>query len=183
MLVYDSAVRRDAAAYARRFFARTITLDTYLEYFADSGDPLIRALVEALVHEPRRDGLLGLREKWWRTRYWASVERLLEQLEKGSAGELPVERVYPRVGLWSLVIGGLLLMWAGLSAAEHLGRLLNDIQRSGALSFWNALSRSVTVGALALVTAAGLEGWIDRLQLYRTRRISVRGAEPGRELG
>jgi hypothetical protein len=57
MPVYDDAVRRDAAAYARRYFARTITLDTFLRYFADSDDPLIRALEDALVHEPRRGGV------------------------------------------------------------------------------------------------------------------------------
>jgi hypothetical protein len=174
MPVYDSAVRRDAAAYARRFFARTITLDTYLEYFADSDDPLIVAVVDALIHEPRRDGLLGLRDRWWRTWYWRPVERLLAELDKGSAGEVPAERVYPRVGLWSLILGGVLLLWAALSAAENLAKLLNDIQRSGALSFWSALWRSLMVGALALVTAAGLEGWMSRLRLYRTRRIPLR---------
>lgn len=180
MPVYDSAVRRDAAAYARRFFARTITLDTYLQYFADADDPLIRTLVDALIHEPRRDGLLGLRERWWRRWYWQPVERLLEELEKGSAGRVPAERVYPRVGLWSLILGGVLLLWAGLAAAENLARLLNDIQRAGALTFWDALWRSLMVAGLALVAAAGLEGWMDRLRLYRTRRIAVREGDADR---
>lgn len=175
---YDSAVRRDAAAYARRYFARTITLDTYLEYFADSGDPLIGALVDALVHEPRQDGLLGLREKWWRRFYRPLVEHLLTELDKGADGEVPAERVYPRVGLWSLILGGVLLLWAALAAAENLSKLLNDIQRAGALTFWDALWRSLLVAGLALLAAAGLEGWMDRLRLYRTRRIPLREREP-----
>lgn len=173
MPVYDASIRLDAAAYARRYFARTITLDTFLQLFAGSDDPLIRALVEALVHEPRESGALGLRDWWWRSRYWKPVERLLAELEKGSAGQAPAERVYPRVSLGSLAFGAALLLWAGLFAAQHLSRLLNDIQRTGALPFWNALWRSAAVGTLAIVAAAGLEGWIYRLRLYRTRKLSL----------
>jgi ABC-type sugar transport system permease subunit len=40
-----------------------------------------------------------------------------------------------------------------------------------ALPFWNALWRTVIVGTLATVAAAGLEGWIYRLRLYRTRKF------------
>jgi hypothetical protein len=173
MPVYDAAARFDAAALARRYFAGTVTLDTCLEYFAGSGDPLILALVDALVHEPREGGLLGLRDWWWRSRYWEPVGRLLEELDKGSAGQTPAERVYPRITLWSLVFGAALLLWAGLFAARHLDSLLTDLSRGSSLSFWDALWRSVLAGSLALVTAAGLEGWIDRLHLYRTRKFSV----------
>lgn len=175
MPVYDAAVRLDAAALARRYFARTVTLDTCLEYFAGSDDPLILALVDALVHEPHEGGLLGLRDWWWRSRYWEPVGRLLEELDKGSAGQAPVERIYPRITLWSLVFGAALVLWAGLFAAQHLDKLLSDLSRGSALSFWDALGRSVLVGSLALLTAAGLEGWIDRLHLYRTRKIPVHG--------
>lgn len=172
MAVYDDAVRRDAAAYARRYFARTITLDTFLMYFADSDDPLIRALEDALIHEPRRGGLLGLRDRWWQTRYWQPVERLLSELDRGAEGEVPAERVYPKITLWGLVLGAALLLWVGLVAAQSLSELLKDLfYRGGLSSLWAALWRSVFVGTLALVTAAGLEGWIDRLQLYRTRKF------------
>ncbi|HEX7182560.1 MAG TPA: hypothetical protein VF756_12010 [Thermoanaerobaculia bacterium] len=173
MPVYDATIRREAAAFARRYFARTITLDTFLQYCAGSDDPLIHALRDALVHEPRRGGLLGLRDAWWRSRYWLSVEQLLAELDKGSDGQAPAERVYPRISLGSLVFGAAFLLWAGLFAAKGLERLLVDIDRGGALSFWDALWRSVVVGTLALVTAAGLEGWIYRLHLYRTRKIEI----------
>ena len=43
--------------------------------------------------------------------------------------------------------------------------------RGLSLPFWNALWRSVLVGSLALVTGAGLDSWIYRLRLYRTRKL------------
>jgi hypothetical protein len=171
MPVYDSAARRDTAAFARRYFAGTITLDTFLQYAAGSSDPLIRALADALVHEPPRGGFLGLRDRWWRSRYWKPVERLLDELDKGAAGQVPAERVYPRITLWSLALGAAFLLWAGLFAARHLDQLLTDLHRGVSLPFWDALWRSLVVGTLALVTAAGLEAWIYRLHLYRTRKL------------
>ena len=171
MPVYDAEIRLDAAKYARRYFARTLTLDTFLRMFADRSDPLIQALKDALIHEPRRDGLMGLRDRWWQTRYWSEVERLLVELEKGSAGVVPAERVYPRITLWSLIFGAAFLLWAGLFAASSLETLLSDLQRGAALTFWTTLWRAMLVGSLGLVTAAGLEGWIHRLQLYRTRKF------------
>ena len=171
MAVYDAGVRRDVAAFARRYFAGTITLDTFLEYSGSSTDPLILALQDALVHEPPRGGFLGLRGWWWRSRYWAPVQRLMEELEKGPAGQVPAERVYPRITLWGLLIGAVVVLWAGLFAARNLDQLLSDLHRGASLSFWDALWRSSAVGTLGLVAAAGLEGWIYRLRLYRTRKL------------
>ena len=68
-----------------------------------AGPETIRALEDALVHEPRRGGLLRLRDRWWQSRYRQPVERLLIELERGSEGEVPAERVYPRITLWGLV--------------------------------------------------------------------------------
>jgi hypothetical protein len=172
MAVYDAVIRRDVAAYARRYFARTITLDTFLAYSAGSDDPLILALRDALVHEPPRGGLLGLRDRWWQSQYWAPVQRLLEELDKGSDGQVPAERVYPRITLWGLVFGAAFLLWAALFAARHLDHLLTDLHRGVSLTFWDALWRSVVVGSLGLATAAGLDGWIYRLHLYRTRKLA-----------
>lgn len=172
---YDATVRRDAAAFARRYFARTLTLDTFRQFVAGSEDPLVEAMLDAVVHEPMRYGALGLRDWWWATRYWPEVEKLLGELDKGAAGEVPAERVYPRISLRSLVFGAVFVLWAGLFAAQSLNHLLSDIQGGAALSFWTALWRTVAVGTLALVTAVGLEGWIHRLQLYRTRKLSGRG--------
>ncbi|HKH47808.1 MAG TPA: hypothetical protein VKM72_24380 [Thermoanaerobaculia bacterium] len=169
--MYDAVVRRDVASFARRYFARTITLETFLEYSAGSNDPLIKALQDALIHEPPRGGFLGLRDRWWRSSYWVPVERLLNELDKGSAGQVPAERVYPRITLWGLLLGAAFVLWAGLFAARHLDQLLTDLYRGATLPFWNAFWRSVTVGTLALVTAAGLDSWIYRLHLYRTRKL------------
>ena len=47
VLLLCTATAADAQVqpeFARRYFARTITLDTFLRYFADSEDPLIRVL-------------------------------------------------------------------------------------------------------------------------------------------
>jgi hypothetical protein len=174
MAEYDTAARQDAVAYARRYFAGTLTLDTCIQFLGGSGDPLILALLDALIHEPRQEGLMGLREWWWRTRYWEPVERLLGELEKGVQGQVPTERIYPRVCLWSLGLGAVLVLWAGLFAAQNLEKLLTDISRVGSLPFWDALWRSVLVGTLALAAAAGLEGWMDGLRLYRTRKLTAR---------
>lgn len=173
MPVYDAEIRLDAAKYARRYFAGTITLDTFLRMFGDSGDPLVRAVGDALAHEPRRHGLLGFRDHWWRSRYWREVEGLLVELEKGADGQVPAERVYPRITLWGLILGAAFLLWAALFAARNLETLLSDLQRGAVLTPWAALWRALLVGTLGLVAAAGLEGWIHRLRLYRTRKISV----------
>jgi hypothetical protein len=178
MPVYDS-VRRDTAAFARRYFAGTLTLDTFVEYTAGADDPLVRTVVDALVHEPPRSGMLGLRGWWWRSRFREPVGRLLEELDKGSAGEVPAERVYPRISLWSLVFGAAFLLWAGLFAARHLNQLLSDIQRGGSLPFWTALWRFAVIATLALVAMAGLDGWIHRLRLYRTRKLPSGDRQPG----
>ena len=172
MAVYDAAVRRNVAAYARRYFARTITLDTFVEYTSTSNDPLILALRDALVHEPARGGLFGLRDWWWRSRYRQPVEQLLAELDKGAAGQVPAERVYPRTTLWGLVFGATFLLWAGLSAAQNLDQLLTDLYRGISRPFWGALWRIVVVSTLAMVTVLGIEGWILRLHLYRTRKLS-----------
>jgi hypothetical protein len=172
---YDAATRRDVAAFSRRYFAGTITLDTFLAYSAGSNDPLIHALREALVREPSRGGFWGLRDRWWQSQYWKPVERLLGELDKGAAGRVPAERVYPRISLWSLVLGAILLLWAGLFVARHLDQILTDVDRGASLSFWNALA----VGTLGMMTATGLQGWIHRLRLYRTRKLSSDGGTSG----
>jgi hypothetical protein len=172
MSIYDAAARRDTAAFARRYFAKTITLDTFLEYSAGSDDPLVHALRDALMHEPPQGGPLGLRDRWWQSRFWRPVARLMAELDKGAAGQVPAERVYPRISLWGLVFGAAFLLWAGLAAARDLHQLLTDIYRGPSLSFWTALWRTGVVGTLAIVAAAGLEGWIYRLHLYRTRKLS-----------
>ena len=84
-----------------------------------------------------------------------------------------MERIYPRITLWGLVLGAAFLVWAGFLAARNLDQLLTDLYRGRSLPFWYALWRSTVVGTLALVTVAGLEGWIDRLRLYRTRKLSA----------
>ncbi len=125
MAVYDAAARRDVAAYARRYFARTITL-----------------------------------------------EQLLAKLDKGAVGQVPAERVYPWTTLWGLVFGAAFFLWAGLFAARNLDRLLTGLYRGLSLPFWDAPWRIVVVSTLAMVTVWGTEGWIHRLYLYRTRKLS-----------
>lgn len=180
MPVYDAAARRDVADYARRYFAGKITLETFLEYSRGSRDPLILALRDALVHEPPREGLCGLRDRWWRSRFLEPVKRLLRELEKGEAGQVPAERVYPRIALWQLVGSAAFLLVAGLFAARSLNLLLTDLHRGVSLPFWDALWRSTVVGTLGMVAGAGLDSWIYRLHLYRTRKLLRGDGETGR---
>jgi hypothetical protein len=58
--------------------------------------------------------------------------------------------------------------------AQNLEKFLTDISRVGSLPFWDALWRSLLVGTIALAPPPAWEGWMDRLRLYRTRKLTAR---------
>jgi len=174
-MIYDAEARRDAGSLARRYFAGTLTLDVFLEALVESRDPLIQALVDAVLHEPQRGGLLGLSDRRWRAEYWLPLQRLVAELEKGAEGTVPEERIYPRITVRILLGWALLALFAGLAAAEHFVHLWTSLQEAQSFPLWPALGRSLAASVLSMAALAGWKGWVYRLYLYRTRKISVGG--------
>lgn len=107
-----------ALAIARRFFyERSVTLDLVLETFGDTADPLIIRLVDLMVHEPARTGLITVSQRDYERNYWPRVATVLVELEKGDAGIVPPEeRVTAKRLLWSSV----LVLFVGAVSAENL---------------------------------------------------------------
>lgn len=172
-MTYDAEARRDAASFARRYFAGSLTLEVFLEALVESRDPLIQALIDAVLHEPRRGGVLGLSDRGWETKYWQPLQRLVAELEKGTEGAIPEERIYPRITLWILLGWALLVLLAGLAAAEHFVHLWKSLQEAQSFPLWKALGRSLAASILCMAAMAGWKGWVYRLYLYRTRKISA----------
>jgi hypothetical protein len=177
-MTYDDEARRDAARFARRYFAGTVTLDVFLEAVVASPDPMVQALVDAVLHEPQRGGLLGLSDRRWRAEYWLPLERLVAELEKGAAGVIPEERIYPRITVWILLGWALLVLFASLWAAEHFVGLWTALQEAQSFPLWKALGRSFAASVLTMAAFSSWKGWVYRLYLYRTRKISLWGLLP-----
>lgn len=177
-MIYDAEARRDAARFTRRYFSGTLTLEVFLEGLATSHDPLIQAMVDAVLHEPQRGGLLGLSDRRWRAEYWLPLERLVAELEKGAAGAVPEERIYPRITVWILLGWALLVLFASLWAAEHFVRLWTALQEAQSFPLWQALGRSFAASVLTIAAFSSWKGWVYRLYLYRTRKVSLWGSLP-----
>lgn len=164
----DGKEREYAAALGRRYFEGTLTIDALFEHFGTSTDPLVRALLVAIIHEPRK-GFLGISESRWESEFWQPVSELLVELEKGEAGLAPKERVYPRVTRASFVGWGLFTLWAVAAAAENAWELWKDLARFDHLPYVRIGFRSLGLAVLLFASWTGLKALLHRLALYRTR--------------
>lgn len=164
----DGATRRYAAELGRRYFEGTVTFEALLEHFGESDDPLIRAFLEAVLHEPNK-GFLGISERQWERRFWQPVSGLLAELEKGEAGQAPRERVYPRVTVWSILGWSLFTLWVAASALDHAIQIWQALVGSASFPFWTVAFHSLGVAMLTFASWAGVRAVLDRLHLYRTR--------------
>lgn len=176
LMIYDAEARRDAALFARRYFSGTLTLDVFLEALVESRDPMVQALIDAVLHEPRRGGFLGLSDRRWSNEYWLPLQQLVAELDKGAQGAIPAERIYPRITVWTLLGRALLVLFSGLAAAGSFVHLWQALQEAQSFPFWGALGRSLAASVLSMAMLAGWKGWVYRLYLYRTRKISVEEA-------
>lgn len=173
----DAETRRYAAALGRRYFQGTVTFHTLFQTFGDSRDPLIQALLEAILHEPRR-GLLGVRERAWHRQFWTPVAGLLTELEKGEAGQAPRQRVYPRSGIGRIVIWSLITLWAAAGTVDQANEIWKLLHASATFPLSETLLRSLVLALLMLAAWAGYCTSCYQLHLFRTREIP---AEPAAE--
>lgn len=82
--------RAYAALLARRYFyERSITAETLATTFEETSDALIAELIDLVVHEPAQSGMLGVNRDQYVKHYWPHVAAVLQELERGEAGQLP----------------------------------------------------------------------------------------------
>jgi hypothetical protein len=164
----DSETRQYVAVLARRHFAGSVTLDTLIDQFGTSDDPLILALLEAAAHQPRR-GFAGVSQEQWEREFWVPVSGLLAELEKGLDGCAPTTRIYP-TGSLAGVFGWLAFcLFAGASAAEHAGRIWSLLRGTATLPTWGVFIEAVGFVLTATAAVAGALAARSRLYLFRTR--------------
>jgi hypothetical protein len=172
--IIDGDTRKYAAALGRRYLEGTVTVQTLIEHFGGSPDPLIQALLHGASRQPRR-GFFGIGERQWRRDFLEPFVAVIEELEKGEEGRLPVERLYPATSPWVLVGVAIFTLWAGgLVLEELLDRLgvLTSRQRGGL----DALT--MTLAAFAAVI--GILRLHGEWWMYRARkgRLSNRPPPP-----
>jgi len=157
----DGETRRYAAMLGQRYFEGTVTFEALMEQLGDSEDPLIQAFLFAVLHEPSK-GFLSFSKRRWERTYRLPVSGLLEEMEKGEAGVVPQERVYPKVGVWSIVGWAMFALFAGASALESVMLLWKAL--AGAVSFpwWPAAFRSLQFTIMAAACWRSV-----RLVIYR----------------
>lgn len=164
----DGEQRRHAAQLGRRYLEGTVTRETLLEELGGSGDPLIKALVEAVVHEPQR-GFAGISEKRWRRKFREPVFLLLSELRKGESGVVPTRRVYPVVTGWTLAGWTLFIVFAGACALEDALELQDALRKSEPLLSWTVLFASLETAVTTFATWMGVLVLRRSISLFRTR--------------
>ena len=164
----DAGTRRYAAALGRRHFDGTMTLEALFEHFGASDDPLIRALLEAAAHQPRR-GFGGISKAQWERDFWQPVSALLVELEKGLDGRAPTTRVYPRGGSAAILGWSAFTLFAGASAAEHAIELWKLLRGGTTLGLWEGVLESVGLVVMGIASWAGVRMTLLRLHLFRTQ--------------
>ncbi len=166
----DGETRRYAAALGRRYFEGTVTIHTLFQSFGDSRDPLVRALLEAVAHEPRR-GFLGISERAWHRQFWTPVAGLLAELAKGADGQAPRQRVYPRAGVGRILGWALVTLWAAAGLVDRANQLWKLLQASASFPLGAALVHTFCIALLTLAAWAGYCTASYQLYLFRTREI------------
>jgi hypothetical protein len=168
--MYDGETRRYAAALGRRYFEGTVTVQTLFQSFGDSEDPLVQALLEAVLHEPRR-GFLGITERGWHRQFWTPVAGLLAELAKGEAGQAPRQRVYPRAGVGRILLWGLITLWAAAGTVDQANEIWKLLHASSSFPLSEALLRTLGLALLMLAAWAGYCTASYQVHLFRTREI------------
>jgi hypothetical protein len=161
--------RHRAATLVRRHLDGEVTLeDLYLE-LEGSDDPLVRATVSALLHEPNRKGFVAASEKRWRRDYWEPLQALLAELDRGPDGVAPSERPVPRVGRRHVFGWCLFAFWAFLAGAEHAWVIWRQIATAAEFPLASMLFRTFALVVLTMAGIAGVGAVRTRLRLYRER--------------
>lgn len=164
----DGETRRLAATLGRRYFAGTVTFEYLFGELEDVTDPLILALLEALLHEPRK-GFFGVSESQWQRQFATPVSALLDELERGEAGQIPSERVYPKVTLRGILGWSLFPLATAATTLDNAHRLYLTLREATALPYLVVALRSLAIAVLALLTLRGVRAIRHLIELYRTR--------------
>jgi len=170
--MYNEDSRRFAAVLGRRYFEGTVTFQTLFQSFGESRDPLIQALLQAILHEPRR-GFLGVTDRSWRRQFWGPVSGLLEELDKGEAGQVPHRRVYPRAGIGRILLWALITLWACAGTVDQANEIWKLLHASVSFPLGEALLRTFGLALLMLAAWAGYSTASYQVYLFRTREIPV----------
>lgn len=76
----ERKLHRHAAAEAgRAYLAQKLSFEEFMGRFAESEDDLVSDLVDLIVHEPQRGGVLGVSEEVWE-RYQSQVASAIAAL-------------------------------------------------------------------------------------------------------
>lgn len=160
--------RAYAATLARRYFYdRSVTIDTVVETFQTTTDPLIAEMIELITHEPERAGMLGARNDQYLKHYWPHVAAVLRELERGEAGQLPAQG---RFTLGKLAVIGVITALCAASVLEHIGKIVPHLAGTARLAWWEFTLH--TAGALFMffVTLGAAAGFTQSLRQYRHQR-------------
>jgi hypothetical protein len=155
--------RAYALTLARRYFyERNVGVDTLVQTFANTTDPLIARVLDLIAREPPRDGaFLTVSQKDYEKNYWPFVAEVLRELERGEAGIVPPEyRTPARRVFWTMMV----LLFVLGSAAENLGKFIAHV--SG--------TRQEAVPAAAAHLGVGMFMFIISIILVRVLMAQLR---------
>lgn len=157
-----------AAVLARRYFYdRSVTQELFVETFSATSDPLIAELVDLVATEPDRQGMLGARYDQYVKHYWPAVAAVLEQLDRGDAGVLPVRG---RFSVPRLLLLFLLVVFTAASAADHIATIVRHVRGIEALSSWTLLGRTFGAVVMSFLAVSGVASVTGSVLLYRAER-------------
>lgn len=165
--------RAYAATLVRRYFYdRSVARETVVETFRATTDPLIAEMIELIVHEPARTGMLGARNDQYLKHYWPHVAAVLYELERGEAGRLPARG---RFTLGKLFVIAVITALCAMSVLEHIGKIATHIARTARLAWWEFTLH--TAGALFMffVTIGAAAGFVQSLRQFREQRARRKG--------
>lgn len=160
--------RAYAAILARRYFYdRSVAAEVVVESFAETTDPLIAELVDLIMTEPPREGLMGVRYDQYVKHYWPAVSAVLQQLDRGHAGVLPQRG---RFSVPKLLAYTALFVIVGLSAGSHIAALVSHAQGMTPLEPFPLFGHIVGAVLMSLLVVTGIPNLVGSYRLYRAER-------------
>jgi hypothetical protein len=158
----DATQRSFAATMGRRYFDGTLTPEAIVGMFDENSDPLIQELLDLIVHEPHHTGLVKVSKKQYED-YRRAVERVLSELERGSAGVLPGSG---RIKLRWLFFGWLLFLpFVGLTSADHAWKVIKHVRGAAVLPWWEVAGNAIGAAFMGICALA-----VGRALIYGTNR-------------
>jgi hypothetical protein len=162
--------RSYALALAKRYFyERNVTLDTLVETFSETTDPLISRLVDLAIDEPARTGkFITVSQRDYEKNYWPHVADALRELERGEHGTLPDIRPWSKTRIFWVTV---LVVFIAASAAEHGVKFWRHITDDSPLPLWSAALHLVGGSLMScLLVAVAVNLFVAVRQRLKTRK-------------